>query len=79
MRATIIQMLGNRTWCTYHLGKVGLKALSIMSPSNISSAGGPRFVRTAVALAFTLLQIAHELNYPIPVLGLVIFAPGKAS
>ena len=38
---------------TCHFGNVGLMSSSI-SPSSISSAGGPRFVRTGVALAFIL-------------------------
>ena len=54
--------------------------LSIMSPSNMSSADGPRLVRTGVALAIlSYLQIAHESNYPIPAKVLVSFAPATGS
>ena len=65
--------------CIYYLGNVGLKALSIMSPSNISSAGGPRFVRTTMLLVSLLLQIAHEINYPIPVTESVLFTTADVS
>ena len=57
----------------YHLGNVGLKALSIMSPSNISSAGGPRLVRTTMLLVSLLLQTANESNYPTPMTESVMF------
>ena len=63
----------------YHLGNVGLKALSIMSPSNISSAGGPRLVRTTTLLVSLLLQIANELDYPTPVTALVLFTTADVS
>ena len=35
-----------------------------MSPSNISSAGGPRLVRTAVALAFVAASDSPIINLP---------------
>ena len=56
-----------------HLGNVGLKALSIISPSNMSSAGGPRLVRTTMVLVSLLLWISNELNYPTPMTESVLF------
>ena len=63
----------------YHLGNVGLKALSIMSPSNISSAGGPRLVRTTMLLMSVLLQIINGSSYPTPMAESVTFTTADVS
>ena len=63
----------------HHLGNVGLKALSIMSPSNISSAGGPRLVRTTMLLMSVLLHIVNGSNYPTPMAESVTFTIADVS
>lgn len=70
-------LLSRRTWCKSWMTLLNIHVsfrecwahgLSVMSPSNMSSAGGPRLVRTVVLSALLATSDSPKVNsYPTPV------------